>query len=84
MSIEKTTFQQEQNELLEYLVNNLIYPRFNIYEDGHSQSILLELFITSDCNKNCEYCYLQKNKDLLYPKEYNDFTIIKNNCKILL
>lgn len=84
MSIEKTTFQQEQNELLEYLVNNLIYPRFNIYEDGHSQSVLLELFITSDCNKNCEYCYLQKNKDLLYPKEYNDFTIIKNNCKILL
>ena len=36
MSIEKTTFQQEQNELLEYLVNNLIYPRFNIYEDGTS------------------------------------------------
>ena len=46
MSIEKTTFQQEQNELLEYLVNNLIYPRFNIYEDGHSQSVLLELFST--------------------------------------
>ena len=45
MSIEKTTFQQEQNELLEYLVNNLIYPRFNIYEDGHSQSVLLELLI---------------------------------------
>lgn len=49
-------FETEQNELMEYLVYNLIYPKFSL-ETPHRE-IALEIFITTDCNKRCEYCYL--------------------------
>jgi sulfatase maturation enzyme AslB (radical SAM superfamily) len=49
-------FQTEQNELMENLVYNLTYPKFSTVHPH--REIALELFITSDCNKKCEYCYL--------------------------
>lgn len=76
-------FQTEQNELLESLVTNLIYPKF-LNPTKQSQKMVLELYITTTCNKNCEYCYLQKYKDKLYPQELNKPEIIKKNCQILL
>jgi len=42
----------------------------------------LELFITADCNQNCEYCYL-KRYDKLYPKEFRNSQIILKNLQIL-
>ena len=77
-------FQTEQNELLEYLVANLVYPKFAIAETNFGQKMVLELYITTTCNKNCEYCYLQKNKDKLYPQELNKPEIIEKNCQLLL
>ena len=75
-------FETEQNELMEYLVYNLIYPKFSL-ETPHRE-IALEIFITTDCNKRCEYCYLQKHKEKLYPQHLNNPENIKNNCKLLL
>jgi sulfatase maturation enzyme AslB (radical SAM superfamily) len=44
----------------------------------------LELFITPTCNQKCEYCYLQRHINDLYPKENNNReTIIKNFKHVL-
>lgn len=75
-------FQTEQNELMENLVFNLTYPRFST--STPHREIALELFITSDCNKRCEYCYLQKYKHDLYPQQFNNPDMIRKNCQILL
>lgn len=75
-------FQTEQNELMENLIYNLTYPKFSAVHPH--REIALELFITSDCNKKCEYCYLQKYKHSLYPQQFNDPDLIRKNCQILL
>lgn len=76
------TYQEEQNEFLEYLLYNFSYAKMS--EPNSGKDISLELFITSDCNKKCEYCYLQKHKEKLYPQNFNRPDIIEKNCKILL
>ena len=76
------TYQDEQNELLEYLLYNLAYPKLS--EPDSNKDIALELFITTTCNKACEYCYLQKHQDKLYPQNLNKAEIIEQNCQILL
>lgn len=43
----------------------------------------LELFITSACNQNCEYCYLVRH-DELYPHDIRDPETIKKNLRIFL
>ena len=75
-------YQKEQNEILEDIVFNSIYPQMKEKPDGNRLG--LEFFITSSCNKKCTYCYLHKNEDKLYPKEIRDPEIIISNLKILL
>ena len=70
-------YKQELSNMLESLIYNHIYPFF---EDG---KMSLELFITTYCNKRCSYCYLQQNKDKLYPAEFQEPNIILSNLKIL-
>lgn len=72
------TNKEEQSFILESLVYEDIYPRLK------EKNIVLELFITPNCNKNCSYCYLQKNKDYLYPKEIRNKETILLNLKIFL
>ncbi len=50
-------------------------------ELGLYSSSNLELFLTSRCNQKCEYCYLYKYEDKLYPPEYNKPEIIITNLK---
>ena len=61
----KITAKEEQNKMLENLLYNFSYKKLDILDTGKDLS--LELFITTNCNKNCEYCYLQKNKEKLFP-----------------
>ena len=87
------TFQMEQNALLQ----NIINPLYGYWQDfgdlwynGKSiidyklEGLTLELYITPECNQNCEYCYLVKNRDEIYPKEIRDHDTIINNLNILL
>ena len=48
--------------------------------DHHlEKQIQIEFIVTSDCNLQCEYCYLHKYKDDLIPKECRDHNKILSN-----
>ena len=77
------TFEQENDELLTYILENRF---FKVWRDKESElwnASNLELFITSTCNLKCEYCYLNRFEDKLYPKDSRKPEDILNNLKIL-
>lgn len=43
----------------------------------------LELYVTAQCNQNCEYCYLVRHEEL-YPRDVMKPDIIKKNLHIFL
>lgn len=81
-------FELEQTEALKILLNGRF---FDVWKnaDAYNENELdkeyslwkdsgLELFITSECNQKCEYCYLAKRPEL-YPAEFlNKETILHN------
>lgn len=71
------TWEEENDKIIEEMVKK----RFRGLKSGQTDSI--ELFITSTCNQNCEYCYLVKYEDQLYPKEFRDPQLILKNLKML-
>lgn len=73
-------FQKEQNELLEYMIKNVYFNRFDKTKNNNKTQIPgIEFYVTSICNQKCSYCYLVKYGDKLYPKEIRDKdTIIRN------
>lgn len=79
---DKEQFQKEQDTLLKTVLSTRFFRTWTGFRDptdvprGH-----VELYITSQCNQKCEYCYLVKYPDL-YPKEFLDPTLIKDNLKI--
>lgn len=81
---DKIQFQKEQDQILKTLLNyRFFYPWRNItsnkdttYNLSHEAN--LEIYITNQCNQNCEYCYLVSH-DELYPKDkLNPENILKN------
>lgn len=82
------TFEEEQNDLFQSLINTNFYDRWSGKISYDKKDIYdtptLELTITSVCNKTCKYCYLVKHGDELYPKEIQDQDTILNNISILL
>ena len=67
-------YQQETDKMLENFIFNKLYPRFNVLKEGEyaydvycQKGLVLELYITSACNKECQYCYLTNNRDKIYP-----------------
>lgn len=72
--------QLEDNQLIYTFFNNLFFLK---WVPGNEAGAI-ELNITSDCNYKCEYCYLYKNGDKLYPKEFRSPKLIKDNLKILI
>lgn len=88
---DKTQFDKEQSDLVKWMLNEryfytwkLNWENFNgdLDHDTLIQESTLEIFLTSACNQQCEYCYLIKYPNL-YPQEYNNQTIILKNLKIL-
>lgn len=80
------TFQDEQNEFLENILEERFFYAFRNREEKNSNfnDIDLEMIITSVCNQACSYCYLTKYGDLLYPKEIRKWDNIFENEKALL
>lgn len=91
-------FQQENNELLKFILTERFFKPWKngkilIQENedtlkeidaGLYSSSGLELYLTSSCNQKCEYCYLAKYENKLYPQHLNNENNIINNLKIIL
>lgn len=77
-------YQKEQNELINFLLQNLFINNKTCFDLTETAIGCLELFITPECNQICEYCYFYKYGKELYPKEFLDTDIILNNLKLLL
>lgn len=78
----ESTFQQQNDVLFENVINTFCNEFKKPYEQR--QTVVAELFLTPTCNQNCTYCYLQKNKEQLYPAEINKKSLILKNTRILL
>ncbi len=81
------TYQEENNLLLKYMINEGIYSIFrkpHDQKDEQEKLFGMEMYITPDCNQNCSYCYLCKYKNELYPKELRDSETIVKNLEIFL
>lgn len=82
-------FEKEQNQVLEFILNERFFKTWQNgpdYSTGNMDKGLwgdtqLELYLTSHCNQKCEYCYLHKYD--LYPQEYDKPEIILKNLEII-
>jgi len=79
-------YAQEEDELLWTMLDKRF---FSVWKDPDAnrelwQGSSLELFITSDCNARCSYCYLHQHGDQLYPPEYRGYDIIFRNLRLIM
>lgn len=74
------SFQIERNQLLESYLNRYYFLTKEIPQEGRS----IELFVTSKCSGNCEYCYLMKHGEELYPSHLQKREDLVHNCKIFI
>ena len=72
------------NEENDILIKNQFDIVMNKISQKNKKYKVLELYITDVCNQKCEYCYLIKHQNELYPKEYRSQETILNNLKIFL
>lgn len=79
-------FQNENNEILKYILEDKFFSKFTKEKENFQkrEGLMIELFVTSVCNQKCEYCYLAKHKNQLYPKEIRDQDAILKNEEIFL
>lgn len=79
-------FQKENNEILRYMLEDRFFSKLEEDDFGYQKEkgINIELYITSVCNQKCEYCYLARYGNKLYPKEIRNVETILKNAKILL
>ena len=74
------SFQEENNKLLE----EILFSITKAWQGKNKKEKFLELYVTGDCNQRCDYCYLVKYGDQIYPKEFRKPELILNNLRILL
>lgn len=80
------TFQEENNELLEFILSNCFYQHWMNPnpKDAQFGMRMLELNLTASCNQKCKYCYLTMHGDQLYPRELRNKDKIISNLKLLV
>lgn len=72
-----TKNNKDDSIILENVIDNYYFKRMR------SQDMTLELFIDSDCNLKCSYCYIVKHRKELSPDTSDKGKIIKNIDDIL-
>lgn len=85
------TFEEQNNELFANVINTFLEPLKKprqeieyLLSNRMIDEPVIELFLTPNCNQMCTYCYLQKNKEGLYPSEFNKKELILNNLHSIL
>lgn len=82
------TFQEENDKLLFDILDQTFFVYWkenNLLTDMNNDKPRgLQINVTYACNQKCEYCYLIKYGDQLYPKELDQQDLILANLKILL
>lgn len=81
------TFQEENNEILSFAIENAFFKPLRKTEAEKSpteKEMIIECYLTTACNQTCSYCYLCKYGDELYPKEIKDLDVILKNFKIFI
>lgn len=80
-----TTFYEQEKELLETFIDSTFYRYKNSIFKKSDVCDMLEMIVTPECNQTCEYCYIYRYKDKLYPKEIRaDHDKTVSNMKALL
>ena len=69
--MERTEFQIENDNLMKNYLDRVFFdswkqPLRRRKNEAYSR---LEFIITRDCSFDCEYCYMKKNNENMYPKE---------------
>lgn len=82
------SYATENTKLLKTILNASFFKPWQ-NEQKYSNEIekrdlAIELYVTSVCNQKCEYCYLHKHGDSLYPREIRDQKTILKNLDILI
>src|SRR5659263_426568 len=75
-------FEQENKEILKGFLERRFFKQFR--SDNIRKTGGIELFITADCDLKCTYCYLQNQKEGLYPKHLRNMDTIVNNVNIFM
>ena len=79
-------YNSENSVLLKNLLNIRFFDQWSKdFEDKDKfKTSDLELYITSECNLGCKYCYLHNFGSKLYPKDIRDARCIKKNLHLIL
>lgn len=78
------TFQEENDALLKYLIDNLFINVFDVTEEkARATSNRLEIFITPTCNQVCEYCLTGDAKIRMSDLSEKNIKDVKIGDKIL-
>lgn len=77
-------FDRENSKLLQFMLETAIYSKLRLPIEDQRSGYYIELNVTPVCNQECEYCYLYKYGDKLYPKEIRSPKTILSNMRALL
>ena len=82
------TYNEENTALLKTVLDASFFKPWkdperykNIIE---RRDLAVELYVTAACNQQCEYCYLYRHGDELYPAEIRDHATIIKNLRMLI
>lgn len=71
-------YLQDEKKLFEYYLNSDLFPSPIAPKKYYINKNALELIIRSQCNLQCEYCYIKNYGDELYPEKLSKEETLKN------
>lgn len=82
-------FKSENSDFLKFILDASFFAGWSSPEycsdlENGTRTSSLELYVTSECGQKCEYCYLNRHGDKLYPVEIRNHDSILHNLDILL
>lgn len=83
------SFKSENSEFLKFILDASFFagwkdPEYCSNLENGTRVSSLELYVTSECGQKCEYCYLRRYGDKLYPESIRNRDTILHNLEILL